>query len=288
MSTIATARGLTRRFGTTRALDNVDFTIERGRIVGLIGPNGAGKTTALRALLGLTAYEGSLEVLGCDPHRQRAQLMKRACFIADIAVLPRWLKVRNAIEFMSHTHPSFSPAKARAFLDKTSVRLDHKVKQLSKGMVAQFHLALVMAIDAEFLVLDEPTLGLDLLYRKKFYETLLNDYFDEERTILVTTHQFEEVERILTDVMFLQTGRIVLDASVEDLGERYVEVLVAPAQVEAARAVGALYERQVLGKTLFLYEGRDREQLAQFGELHTPSVSDIFVAKMSDPQDMAA
>lgn len=288
MSAIATARGLTRHFGSTTALDNVDFTIERGRIVGLIGPNGAGKTTALRALLGLTSYEGSLDVLGCDPQRQRAKLMKRACFIADIAVLPRWLKVRNAIEFMRNTHPSFSPSRALEFLQKTNVQLDHKVKQLSKGMVAQLHLALVMAIDADFLVLDEPTLGLDLLYRKKFYETLLNDYFDDERTILVTTHQFEEVERILSDVLFLQRGRIVLDASVDELSARYVEVLVRPAQVDEARALGALYERQVLGKTLFLYEGRDREQLAGLGELHTPSVSDIFVAKMSDPRDLAA
>ena len=288
MSAIATARGLTKTYGGTIALDNVDFTIERGRIVGLIGPNGAGKTTALRALLGLTNYEGSLDVLGCDPQNQRTQLMTKACFIADISVLPRWLKVRNAIDFMANIHPSFSADRARDFLSRTSVREDHKVKQLSKGMVAQLHLALVMAIDAEFLVLDEPTLGLDLLYRKKFYETLLTDYFDEQRTILVTTHQFEEVERILTDVMFLQDGKLVLDASVEELGARYVEVLVSPNQVAAARELGALYERQVFGKTLFLYEGRDREQLERYGELHTPSVSDIFVAKMSDPQELAA
>ena len=288
MSAIATARGLTRHFGDKVALDRVDFTIERGRIVGLVGPNGAGKTTALRALLGLTDYEGELDVLGCAPNRERAKLMQRACFIADISVLPRWLKVRNAIEFMDATHPSFSRDRAHDFLERTSVHVDHRVKQLSKGMVAQLHLALVMAIDAEFLVLDEPTLGLDLLYRKKFYETLLNDYFDEERTILVTTHQFEEVERILTDVMFLQDGRIVLDASVEDLGERFVEVLVPPDRAEEARALGALYERQVFGKTLFLYEGRQRDQLAEFGELHTPSVSDIFVAKMSGPKELAA
>ncbi len=288
MSAIATARGLTKTYGGTIALDNVDFTIERGRIVGLIGPNGAGKTTALRALLGLTNYEGSLDVLGCDPQNQRTQLMTKACFIADISVLPRWLKVRNAIDFMANIHPSFSADRARDFLSRTSVREDHKVKQLSKGMVAQLHLALVMAIDAEFLVLDEPTLGLDLLYRKKFYETLLTDYFDEQRTILVTTHQFEEVERILTDVMFLQDGKLVLDASVEELGARYVEVLVSPNQVAAARELGALYERQVFGKTLFLYEGRDGEQLEQYGELYTPSVSDIFVAKMSDPQELAA
>ncbi len=287
MSAIATARGLTRRYGDTLALNNVDFTIERGRIVGLVGPNGAGKTTALRALLGLTDYEGELDVLGCSPQRERAKLMERACFIADISVLPRWLKVRDAIEFMDGTHPSFSRQRAHEFLERTSVRIDHKVKQLSKGMVAQLHLALVMAIDAEFLVLDEPTLGLDLLYRKKFYETLLNDYFDEQRTILVTTHQFEEVERILTDVMFLQEGRIVLDASIEDLAERYVEVLVPPDRADDARALGALYERQVFGKTLFLFEGRERDQLAALGEVHTPSVSDIFVAKMS-PKELAA
>lgn len=288
MTAIATARGLTKSFGDTRALDNVDFTIERGRIVGLVGPNGAGKTTALRALLGLTDYEGELDVLGCAPNRERARLMERACFIADISVLPRWLKVRDAIDFMAGTHPGFSRERAYDFLERTSVRVDHKVKQLSKGMVAQLHLALVMAIDAEFLVLDEPTLGLDLLYRKKFYETLLNDYFDEERTILVTTHQFEEVERILTDVMFLQDGRIVLDASIDDLSQRFVEVLVPPDMADAARELGALYERQVFGKTLFLYEGREREQLAQLGEIHTPSVSDIFVAKMSSPKELAA
>lgn len=288
MSAIATARGLRKTFGDTTALDSVDFTIERGRIVGLVGPNGAGKTTALRALLGLTDYEGELDVLGCAPNRERARLMERACFIADISVLPRWLKVRDAVDFMAGTHPRFSRERAHDFLERTSVRIDHKVKQLSKGMVAQLHLALVMAIDAEFLVLDEPTLGLDLLYRKKFYETLLNDYFDEERTILVTTHQFEEVERILTDVMFLQDGRIVLDATIEDLSQRFVEVLVPPDRADAARELGALYERQVFGKTLFLYEGRERDQLAELGEIHTPSVSDIFVAKMSSPKELAA
>ena len=288
MSVIAQARGLTKRYGKTVALAGVDFTIERGRIVGLVGPNGAGKTTALRALLGLTSYEGELDVLGCDPQRERAKLMRRACFIADIAVLPRWLNVAQALDFMSATHPRFDRARAEAFIAQTSVTRRQKVKQMSKGMVAQFHLALVMAIDAEFLVLDEPTLGLDLLYRKKFYETLLSDYFDEQRTILVTTHQFEEVERILTDVVFLQNGRVVLDASIDALAERFVEVLVAPGKRDAVRALRPIYERSVLGKTLFLFEGADREQLRQFGELHTPSVSDIFVARMSAPKAVAA
>jgi ABC-2 type transport system ATP-binding protein len=288
VSVIARARGLTKRYGKTVALDNVDFTIERGRIVGLVGPNGAGKTTALRALLGLTDYEGELDVLGCDPQRDRATLMQRACFIADIAVLPRWLSVAQALDFMSATHPRFSRQRAEAFLAQTSVGRRQKVKQMSKGMVAQFHLALVMAIDAEFLVLDEPTLGLDLLYRKKFYETLLGDYFDEQRTILVTTHQFEEVEHILSDVVFLQAGRVVLDASVEDLAERFVEVSVAPRHSDTVRALHPIHERSVLGKSLFLFENADREQLREYGDLHQPRVSDIFVAVMSAPPAVAA
>ncbi len=288
MSLVAEARGLSKNYGTTQALAGVDFAIERGRIVGMVGPNGAGKTTALRALLGLTSYDGELSVLGCDPQSQRHKLMERACFIADIATLPRWLKVGKALDFIANTHPGFVRDKAEAFLAQTNVRHSHKVKELSKGMVAQLHLALVMAIEAEFLVLDEPTLGLDLLYRKKFYETLLNDYFDENRTILVTTHQFEEVERILTDVIFLREGRVVLDASVDTLGEQYVEVLVPPDKSDAVRALGAIYERQVFGKNLFLFEGKDREQLGQYGELHTPSVSDIFVAKMTAEESLAA
>ena len=288
MTLLAEARGLSKNYGDTQALAGVDFAIERGRIVGLVGPNGAGKTTALRALLGLTSYEGELSVLGFDPQKERHKLMERTCFIADIATLPRWLKVGKALEFIANTHPGFDLDRANAFLAQTNVERSKKVRQLSKGMVAQLHLALVMAIDADFLVLDEPTLGLDLLYRKKFYETLLTDYFDENRTILVTTHQFEEVERILTDVIFLREGRVLLDASVETLGEQYVEVLVPPDRSDDARAYGAIYERRVFGKNLFLFEGKDRDQLSQFGELHTPSVSDIFVAKMSAAEALAA
>jgi len=288
MSLVAEARGLAKTYGSTKALAGVDFSIGRGRIVGLVGPNGAGKTTALRALLGLTSYDGELSVLGFDPQSQRHKLMERACFIADIATLPRWLKVAKALDFMQATHSGFDRGRAESFLAQTSITRSHRVKQLSKGMVAQLHLALVMAIDAEFLVLDEPTLGLDLLFRKRFYETLLNDYFDENRTILVTTHQFEEVERILTDVIFLREGKIVLDASIESLGEQYTEVLVPPEKSDAVRALGAIYERQVFGKNLFLFEGKDRQQLGQFGELHTPSVSDIFVAKMTAAESLAA
>jgi ABC-2 type transport system ATP-binding protein len=280
MSMLVKARGLSKSYGATRALDNVDFEIEEGRIVGLIGPNGAGKTTALKAILGLTDFEGELDVLGHDPRQARHELMRHVCFIADVAVLPRWLRVSNAIEFVEAVHPGFSRERAMQFLDRTKIKQRSKVGELSKGMVTQLHLALIMAIDAKLLVLDEPTLGLDILYRKEFYTSLLNDYFDAQRTIIVTTHQVEEIEKILTHLMFIDGGRVTLDRSMEQVAEDYCEVLVAQDRAEAARGLKPLYEREVFGKKLFLFEGVSRDELGKFGEIHTPSVADIFVAKV--------
>jgi ABC-2 type transport system ATP-binding protein len=280
MSAIVHARGLRKRYANTVALDSVDFDIEAGRIVGLIGPNGAGKTTALKAILGLTDFEGELSVLGFDPRKQRTELMEQVCFIADVAVLPRWLRVREAIEFVEGVHPRFSREKCLAFLSHTKIGQGMRVRELSKGMIVQLHLALVMAIDARLLVLDEPTLGLDILYRKSFYESLLSDYFDEQKTIIVTTHQVEEVEHILTDLMFIQGGRLALAATMDEVGERYAEVMVNPDRAEAARALKPLNERQVFGKSIFLFDGVERTRLAELGELHKPSVADLFVATM--------
>lgn len=280
MSPIIHARGLSKRYGANKALDAVDFDIEAGRIVGLIGPNGAGKTTALKAILGLTDFSGELSVLGLDPRTQRTALMEQVCFIADVAVLPRWLRVREAVEFVGGVHPRFSREKCQAFLAHTKIEPGMRVRELSKGMIVQLHLALVMAIDAKLLVLDEPTLGLDILYRKSFYETLLSDYFDENKTIIVTTHQVEEIEHILTDLMFIRDGRIVLSATMDEVGERYVEVMVNPDRVGAARALTPLNERQIFGKSIFLFDGVDRDRLAELGELHKPSIADLFVATM--------
>ncbi|MGB9429191.1 MAG: ABC transporter ATP-binding protein [Gammaproteobacteria bacterium] len=280
MSLLIKARGLTKHYGALAALNKVDFDIEEGRIVGLIGPNGAGKTTALKAILGLTNFEGELNVLGHDPRHAREKLMHEVCFIADVATLPRWLKVANAIEFVEAVHPRFSRARALHFLERTKISQKSRVGQLSKGMVTQLHLALIMAIDAKLLVLDEPTIGLDILYRKEFYSNLLNDYFDEKRTILVTTHQVEEVEKLLTHLMFINNGKLVLNDSMEAVGEKYAEVLVNADKTEAARTFKPLSEREVFGKKLFLFEGVDRNRLAELGEIHTPSVADLFVAKM--------
>ena len=277
---ILRAKGLSKRYGTTIALDHVDLEIRPGCIVGLIGPNGAGKTTALKAILGLTEFDGELSVLGFDPRTQRTELMQQVCFIADVAVLPRWLRVGEAVEFVAGVHPRFSREKCEAFLARTKIQKTQRVRELSKGMIVQLHLALVMAIDAKLLVLDEPTLGLDILYRKEFYETLLNDYFDHEKTILVTTHQVEEIERILTDLIFIREGRIALDASMDAVGERYAEVMVAPDKADAARALKPLSERQIFGKSIFLFDGIDRARLAALGELHKPSIADLFVATM--------
>src|SRR5213593_2160702 len=261
------ARGLRKAFGTTVAVDGVDLRVEEGRIVGIIGPNGAGKTTALNAILGLTPYQGELTVLGHDPWTERDQLMRDVCFIADVAVLPRWIKVSQALDYVAGVHPRFDRAKAEGFLGKTSIRWESKVRELSKGMVTQLHLALVMAIDARLLVLDEPTLGLDILFRKQFYDSLLNDYFDRSRTIVLTTHQVEEVQDVLTDLIFIDRGRIVLECSMEDFESRYVEVMVHPEQLAAARALNPMHERPVFGRSVLLFDGANREQVAALGEV---------------------
>jgi ABC-2 type transport system ATP-binding protein len=280
MSTVITASGLTKQYKSSLALDHASFQVESGRIVGLIGPNGAGKTTALKAILGLTDFSGQLNVLGLDPRSQRDKLMEQVCFIADVAVLPRWLRVREAVDFVANVHPRFNRAKCEAFLARTKLQPNQRVRQLSKGMIVQLHLALVMAIDARLLILDEPTLGLDILYRKQFYQNLLEDYFDENKTIIVTTHQVEEVEHILTDLMFIRDGKIVLDADMEAIGERFIEVMVNADKADAARALKPIDERQVFGKSIFLFDGVGRPQLETLGELRRPSVSDLFVATM--------
>ena len=282
MTNVIEARGLTKRYGKTIAVNSIDLDIPAGRIVGLIGPNGAGKTSALKAILGLTTFEGSLKVLGKDPSRDRAALMEDVCFIADVAVLPRWIRVWQLIELTEKIHHRFSREKCLRYLATTKVTLNHKVKQLSKGMVAQLHLSVVMAIDVKLLVLDEPTLGLDILYRKQFYTNLLNDYFDEDRSILITTHQVEEVEHILSDLIFIQDGGIALDCSMDVVRERYVELMVSPDKAGNARAMNPLFERVLFGRHIFLYENADRVQLSELGELHTPSVADLFVATMSN------
>jgi len=281
MPPLIEARDLTKKYGAHVALDGVNFTVEAGRIVGLIGPNGAGKTSALRALLGLTAYQGHLQVLGHEPFGERTALMNDACFIADVAVLPPWLRVDQAIDFVAGVHPRFRRDRALSLLAKTQIAGKRRIRELSKGMKTQVHLALTMAIDAKLLVLDEPTLGLDILARRAFYDALVNDYMDETRTILITTHQVEEIENLLTDVIFIDKGRIVLDCSVEGIATRYAAVTVAADQLEAARAQRPFYERRLLGKVVLYFEHPDRDKLARYGELHAPSVSDLFVAKLS-------
>jgi ABC-2 type transport system ATP-binding protein len=275
------ARSLRKAYKTTVALDGVSLTVETGRIVGLIGPNGAGKTTALSAILGLTPCEGELKVLGLDPWTQRDRLMEQVCFIADVAVLPRWMRVWQALDYMEGVHPRFDRAKAEGFLDRTTIQRKSRVRELSKGMVAQLHLALVMAVDAKLLVLDEPTLGLDLIYRKAFYDSLLNDYFDTERTIVVSTHQVEEIQHILTDVVFIDRGRIVLDAPMEAVEQRFVEVAVKPADLAMARGFGPIHERQVFDRAFLIFDGQDRAKLAELGEVKAVSLADLFVAMMT-------
>jgi ABC-2 type transport system ATP-binding protein len=283
-STVSTpvidARALAKRYGNTIALDSVSFRAEPGRIVGLIGPNGAGKTTALNAILGLIPAEGSVSVLGYDPYRQRDQLMEQVCFIADVAVLPRWIRVQQAVDFVAHVHPRFRAERCEELLNQFRLPRKALVSSLSKGMVTQLHLSLVMAIDAKLLVLDEPTLGLDIVSRKQFYDHLINDYMDEERTILVTTHQVEEIENILTDLLFIDRGRIVLDVAMDDLAARYAQLITGPDKAEAARALGPLSERNLLGRSVFIYEGADQGALGALGEVRTPSIADLFVAKM--------
>jgi ABC-2 type transport system ATP-binding protein len=274
------AHGLRKAFGATVALDGVDLHVEEGRILGIIGPNGAGKSTALHAILGLTPYQGQLKVLGRDPWSERDQLMRDVSFIADVAVMPRGMRVSQALEYLAGVHPRFDRAKADGFLAKTNIKRTSKVRELSKGMVTQLHLALVMAIDAKLLVLDEPTLGLDILYRKQFYDSLLNDYFDRSRTIIVTTHQVDEIQDVLTDVMFINQGRIVMECGMEEFESRYVEVMVRPENLAAARAFKPMHERQVLGRSILLFDKADRGELAAFGDLRTPGIADLFVAVM--------
>jgi ABC-2 type transport system ATP-binding protein len=281
MATIE-ARGLRKVFGTTVAVDSIDLQVEEGRILGIIGPNGAGKTTALNAILGLTSYEGHLNVLGRDPWNARDELMRDVSFIADVAVLPRWIRVTQLLDYVAGVHPRFDRVKAEGFLAKTAISQTSKVRELSKGMVAQLHLAIVMAIDAKLLVLDEPTLGLDILYRKQFYDSLLNDYFDRNRTIVVTTHQVEEVQDVLTDLMFINRGRIVLQCTMEEFEARYVEVMVHPDHAANARSLKPMSERQVFGRSVFLFDHVDRNQLTALGDVRTPSIADVFVAVMGN------
>ena len=281
--TVIEARGLRKTFGKTVAVDGINLHVDEGRILGLIGPNGAGKSTALNAILGLTQYQGELRVLGREPWTERELLMRDVCFIADVAVLPRWLRVSQALEYVEGVHPRFDRAKAESFLTKTDIKPTSKVRELSKGMVTQLHLALVMAIDARLLVLDEPTLGLDILYRKQFYDSLLNDYFDRSRTILVTTHQVDELQHVLTDLMFINRGRLVLACTMDEFESRYLEVAVLPDKLAAARALKPIHERQVLGRSILLFDGVDRQQLVALGDVRTPTIADLFVAVMGNP-----
>lgn len=278
------ARDLKKTYGAKIAVDSVSFAIQPGRIVGLIGPNGAGKTSLFKAILGLTHFSGGLRVLGRDPRFERNELMQDVCFIADVAVLPRWLRVSQALDYVGGIHPRFERARADDFLRKTDIKMSSRVRELSKGMVTQLHLALILAIDARLLVLDEPTLGLDLLFRRQFYDTLLNDYFDKERTIVLTTHQVEEIENLLTDVIFINRGQVVLDSAVENLAERYVQLNVTTEQAPHARQLQPFYEREVFGRIAMFFEGKTAADLAPFtqngGELRTPSIADLFVAKM--------
>ena len=280
MSAVISAKNLTKRYDKQVAVDNVSFDISAGRIVGLIGPNGSGKTTALKAILGLVPFEGELSVLGLDPRTHRDELMQQVCFIADVAILPRWLRVRDAVDFVAGVHPKFDRAKAERYIANTKLKPAMRVREMSKGMVVQLHLALVMAIDAKLLVLDEPTLGLDILYRKQFYQHLLEEYFDQNKTIVVTTHQVEEIEHILTDLMFIRDGKIVLSSTMDDVGARFVEVMVSAENAAIARALSPIDERQVFGKAVMLFDGVSREKLETIGEARTPGIADIFVALM--------
>jgi ABC-2 type transport system ATP-binding protein len=280
MTSLVTATGVTKKFGSFTAVDNVSFEIESGKILGLIGPNGAGKTTLLKALLGLTDCDGQLSVMGLDPFKQRKKLMQNICFIADVAVLPRWIRVTQLLDYVEAVHPNFSRKKADALLQQTKIMANSKVKELSKGMVTQLHLSIIMSIDAKLLVLDEPTLGLDIIFRKEFYANLLNDYFDEERTILVTTHQVEEIENLLTNIMFINDGKILLDSPMEALADTYTEIAASGDNADRAREFGPIAEGQMFGKSVMLFEGVNREHLEGLGDIRTPSVADLFVAKV--------
>jgi len=282
MTSLVSARGVSKHFGDVRAVDNVDFDIEKGKILGLIGPNGAGKTTLLKAVLGLTDCEGDLSVLGLDPFRQRKKLMQNICFIADVAVLPRWIKVSQLLDYVQAIHPNFSRSRAEELLKQTKVKPGAKVKELSKGMVTQLHLSIIMAIDAKLLVLDEPTIGLDILFRKEFYANLLSDYFDEERTILITTHQVEEIENLLTDIMFINDGKILLDSPMDALGNSYVELMTSGEEAIKARGLRPIAETEMFGKSVMLFDGITRDHLEGLGEIRVPSVADLFVAKIKE------
>ena len=282
MTSLVSAQGVSKQFGSFTAVDNVSFEIESGKILGLIGPNGAGKTTLLKAVLGLTDCEGQLSVMGLDPFRQRKELMQNICFIADVAVLPRWIRVTQLLDYVEAIHPNFSRKRAEELLAQTKIRSTSKVKELSKGMVTQLHLSIIMSIDAKLLVLDEPTLGLDILFRKEFYANLLNDYFDEERTILVTTHQVEEIENLLTDIMFINDGKILLDSPMETIGDTYVEIAASGEAAQKARGLGPIAESEMFGKSIMLFEGVSREHLEGYGDIRTPSVADLFVAKIKE------
>jgi ABC-2 type transport system ATP-binding protein len=280
MNSLISAAGVSKSYGNLRAVDNVSFEIEKGRITGLIGPNGAGKTTLLKAVLGLTECSGNLSVLGLDPFKQRKELMQNICFIADVAVLPRWIRVSQLIDFVESVHPRFSRQKALNLLSRTKIQMSSKVRELSKGMVTQLHLSIITAIDAKLLVLDEPTLGLDIIFRKEFYGNLLNDYFDQERTILITTHQVEEIENLLTDVMFINDGRLVLDATLEQLPDRFAELTATGENADRARRLNPIHERDMFGKKIMTFEGVARDQLKNLGEVRTPAIADLFVAKV--------
>jgi ABC-2 type transport system ATP-binding protein len=280
MSRVLTATALSKQYGKFTAVDRINLNIEPGKIVGLIGPNGSGKTTTLKAALGLIPFDGELKVMGFDPRTQRDDLMKEVCFIADVAVLPRWIRVSEVLDFVAGTHPKFNRSKALAYLDKTKLKASMKVKEMSKGMIVQLHLAIVMSIDAKLLVLDEPTLGLDILYRKQFYQNLLEEYFDENKTIIVTTHQVEEIEHILTDLIFIREGKITLNTSMDEISERFTEVLVGSEQYAAAKALNPIDERSVFGKTVFLFDGVERARLSALGDIKTPGIADLFVATM--------
>ena len=280
MERIIEARGLSRSFGDLRAVDSVDLSVNTGSVIGLIGPNGAGKTTLLRALLGLADCEGEVSVMGRDPRSQRASLMEEVCFIADTAVLPRWMRVEQLLDYVSGVHPRFDRGQAEDFLATTDVTMKRRISDLSKGMNVQLHLALVMAIDARLLILDEPTLGLDILFRKRFFEQLLNDYFDGERTIIISTHQVEEVQNILTEVIFMDDGRLILQQSMAALEDDFVELHAVGENLARAEQIPYVGKRSILGGKALIYEGVDRASLKGLGELRTPSVSDLFVAKV--------
>lgn len=280
MTSLVSARNVSKSFGTVRAVDDVSFEIGKGRIMGLIGPNGAGKTTLLKALLGLTDCQGSLSVLGLDPFRQRKELMQNICFIADVAVLPRWIRVSQLLDFLQSVHPNFSRQRAEELLTQTNIKKNSKVRELSKGMVTQLHLSIITAIEAKLLILDEPTIGLDIIFRKEFYNNLLSDYYDQERTIIITTHQVEEIENLLTDVMFINGGKIVLDATMEELPQQFVELMAPPDSADKARQLKPIYEKNVFGKTVMTFEGVSRDDLQGLGELRTPNIADLFVAKV--------